>query len=1055
MKRLFPPGDPGKAKTEAIIMRNLIVNRAPIIYLKKTKIVKKQVQLIITIIVLLASLTGYGQQQNVGDSITVAKDNMTYKITSTTEKTVEVVDYNVTRISVSARIPSTVEHGQDTYTVTSIGEGAFRQKGLRSVIIPNTVTNIGVSAFENNWHLTSIRFSAFYRTRLTEVAIPPSVNSIANWAFRNNPITSILALGSTPPNIGFSTFSGRRQIDVLVPKGKTEDYQAGGWTGFKSIKEGIEVSIDNAPAQKNDLAPFSVTITFKHDVTGFTQQDITDNLVNATVVDGSFSLVTGSTSAYTVELTPTVCEDTITIDIPEGVAEYALNFPNFPNLAASTTVTVNARPEAPSVNSASVEYCQEDDAGALTATGDNLRWYTSQAGGRGETTAPIPGTANAGSTTHYVSQTTNGCESARTPIEVKVNALPQAPTISSTSSPICAGNNAIFTITGGTPGDVVTYEDGISTSPQMVPLEEGGSVQVTVSGVSPEVTLTLTNITRGNCSIPLATTTATVMVNARPEAPSVNSASVEYCQEDDAGALTATGDNLRWYTSQAGGRGETTAPIPGTANAGSTTHYVSQTTNGCESARTPIEVKVNALPEALTISSTNSSICAGDNAIFTIAGGTPGDLVTYDDGTPPNKTVPLEEGGSIQVTVSGASPEVTLKEVTRGNCSTQLTATARVTVNANPPTLTVTPGPPVCAGDNAIFTIEGGNKDDVVIYDDGTSTRTIPIRADGKATVPVNGVSSNTTLTLKEVSNENCSIELSEMATVTVNDLPVAPTVSSSPVEYCVGETATALTATGDNLLWYTSEKGGTGEATAPIPGTANAGSTTHYVSQTTNGCESERAEIVVTVVEACLVQIGDGFTVSGIGYEITSVNPNEVKVMDYTGSATAVEIPGAVDDKGETYAVTAIGANAFSDNPDLDTVKIEADHLLSIHADAFADRSQVDLVVSIGMRQAYIDAGLTGFASITEAQVVTAIHNYEFNDFTLYPNPARDKVYIDIDPRSGQELKQVNIYTMDRAYLHSENRPVINTARLPTGTYLFEIVTKKGDRSTKRVIIQ
>ena len=71
------------------------------------------------------------------------------------------------------------------------------------------------------------------------------------------------------------------------------------------------------------------------------------------------------------------------------------------------------------------------------------------------------------------------------------------------------------------------------------------------------------------------------------------------------------------------------------------------------------------------------------------------------------------------------------------------------------------------------------------------------------------------------------------------------------------------------------------------------------------------------------------------------------------------------------------------------------------------------------------------------------------------YFDPAHIKVHIDIDPRLGQELKQVNIRTMNGACLHSENRPVINTARLPRGTYLFEIVTKKGDRSVRKIIIQ
>ena len=197
-------------------------------------------------------------------------------------------------------------------------------------------------------------------------------------------------------------------------------------------------------------------------------------------------------------------------------------------------------------------------------------------------------------------------------------------------------------------------------------------------------------------------------------------------------------------------------------------------------------------------------------------------------------------------------------------------------------------------------------------------------------------------------------------------------------------------------------------------------------------------------------------FTGNDIKYGITSVNPNEVKVMDYIGSATAVEIPETVDDNGETYTVTAIGANAFSDNPDLTTVKIEAAHLLALHENAFADRGQINVVVPIGMRQAYLDNRWYGFGSITEeGRVLSAGRNIEFRDLTLYPNPARDKVHIDIDPRSGQELKQVNIYTMTGAYLYAENGLEINTGRLSEGMYLFEIVTKTGDRSMRRVIIQ
>jgi GH35 family endo-1,4-beta-xylanase len=75
----------------------------------------------------------------------------------------------------------------------------------------------------------------------------------------------------------------------------------------------------------------------------------------------------------------------------------------------------------------------------------------------------------------------------------------------------------------------------------------------------------------------------------------------------------------------------------------------------------------------------------------------------------------------------------------------------------------------------------------------------------------------------------------------------VAPTVTAT-VSICQGATATALTATGTSLLWYTSASGGTGSSTAPTPSTAATGSTAYYVSQTVSSCEGPRATITVTV---------------------------------------------------------------------------------------------------------------------------------------------------------------------------------------------------------------
>jgi hypothetical protein len=83
---------------------------------------------------------------------------------------------------------------------------------------------------------------------------------------------------------------------------------------------------------------------------------------------------------------------------------------------------------------------------------------------------------------------------------------------------------------------------------------------------------------------------------------------------------------------------------------------------------------------------------------------------------------------------------------------------------------------------------------------------------------------------------------------VTITAVPFPPAVTNQ-VNYCQNSIATPLTATGTNLLWYTTATGGTGSVTAPTPNTATAGITNYYVSQTVAGCEGSRAIIVVRII--------------------------------------------------------------------------------------------------------------------------------------------------------------------------------------------------------------
>ena len=82
--------------------------------------------------------------------------------------------------------------------------------------------------------------------------------------------------------------------------------------------------------------------------------------------------------------------------------------------------------------------------------------------------------------------------------------------------------------------------------------------------------------------------------------------------------------------------------------------------------------------------------------------------------------------------------------------------------------------------------------------------------------------------------------------------IPNMPMVTT-PIIYSQNSNAIALTATssGTGLVWYSTETGDSSLTEAPTPNTDIVGSTSYWVSSANaNGCESERTEIVVNVLE-------------------------------------------------------------------------------------------------------------------------------------------------------------------------------------------------------------
>ncbi len=206
-------------------------------------------------------------------------------------------------------------------------------------------------------------------------------------------------------------------------------------------------------------------------------------------------------------------------------------------------------------------------------------------------------------------------------------------------------------------------------------------------------------------------------------------------------------------------------------------------------------VTVVALPSIVSLT-TNTDICSGEDAIFTITG-TAGDVVDYNINGGAGAQVTLDATGEGIVTVSGATADqvVTLEQVTNptSNCSSPLTDTATVTVNPNP-TATVTAAGDVCPNGDAVFTIVG-DPGDVVDYSiNGGASVQVTLDALGEWLVTIAGVSVDQSLTLENVENPSttCNSTLTATAVVVVNPLPTI--VAPSPLIVCDDNVADGMT---------------------------------------------------------------------------------------------------------------------------------------------------------------------------------------------------------------------------------------------------------------------
>jgi hypothetical protein len=548
-----------------------------------------------------------------------------------------------------------------------------------------------------------------------------------------------------------------------------------------------------------------------------------------------YDAATGGTGSATAPTPSTAAPGTKSYFVSQTVS-------NCESPRAEIVVTVSActPPAAPTV--ANKSYTIGDAAVPLTATGANLKWYDAASGGAGSGTAPTPSTASAGTKSYFVSQTVSNCESPRAEIVVTVSACtpPAAPGVANKSYTV--GDAAVpLTATGA---NLKWYAAATGGA--------GSGTAPTPSTASPGSKSYFVSQTVSNCESPRAEIVVTVSACTPPAAPGV--ANKSYTVGDAAVPLTATGANLKWYAAASGGTGSGTAPIPSTAAPGSKSYFVSQTVGNCESARAEIVVTVSACTtpaKPTVIPPTPYSV--GDAAIALTATPSAGGKLNWygtneTGGTPSTlPTVPAT-----------ATPGTTSYYVSQtiGVCEgprAEIVVVVKCNVVAKP-TIALTPlnlcqnsvAAPLTATGTSLkwYTSETG----------GTGTPTL---------TPTTTNVGTTTYFVSQTSSVQCESERAKIDVI-IKDTPAEPTVT--PVPYCVGATATALTPAGGTYKWYNVPTGGTGSATGPVPITTTPGTTSYYLTQSNTygnlSCESPRAklDVIVNATPAPLPTVSDIF---------------------------------------------------------------------------------------------------------------------------------------------------------------------------------------------------
>ncbi|MGV6862026.1 MAG: T9SS type B sorting domain-containing protein [Putridiphycobacter sp.] len=546
----------------------------------------------------------------------------------------------------------------------------------------------------------------------------------------------------------------------------------------------------NSPICSGSDAIFTLSGTPNADISytingGATQTVTTDGSGNATVT------ITGATADQTIALS----------DI--AITASGCNT----SISNSTTVTVNPNPTY-SVTGTDPTACGGTD-GSLTISGLNASTnYNVSYDDGGVTVGPTALSSN-GSGVITITGLDQGTydnfvvEVAATSCSTNDNTTtinltdPSSPTITSvngTDPSTCSGTDGSVVLAGlnaSTTYDVSYDDDGTPVGP--ISLTSNASGQITISGLNAG---TYDNfvVTLAGCS----GSNATAATLNDPASPILNPGGLTnnspICSGDNATFnISGSANAVVTYTINGGatqtvttdGSGNATVTITGaTADQTIDLSDIAFVSTSCNTALTNTStITVNSNPTFSSLTS-NSPICSGSDAIFTLSG-TPNADISYTINGGATQTVTTDGSGNATVTITGATADQTIAlsdiAIAASGCNTSISNSTTVTVNPNPTYSVTGTDPTACGGTDGSLTISGLNASTNynVSYDDGGATvGPTAVSSNGSGVITITGLDQGTYDNfVVEVAATSCSTN-DNTTSINLSD-PGSPVISS------------------------------------------------------------------------------------------------------------------------------------------------------------------------------------------------------------------------------------------------------------------------------------